>query len=261
MRIVSLTCSNTELVAALGCGEMLVGVDDHSDHPAALLAGLPRVGKDLDVDVDAVAALEPDLVLASNTVPGHEKVVARMLRHKHNVLVLAPTSLADVARDARQLGGLLGATAEGEALAAQIEVALSAPPAPADAPRILVEWWPRPCIAAGARSWVDDMLRCAGARNALAGRDVESTPLTADEVGALAPDAVIVSWCGVPTHKLRTDIVRRRDGWGAVPAIVNGHVHIVEEAFLGRPGPRVIQGIDRLRAVVAAVRRGDERAV
>jgi iron complex transport system substrate-binding protein len=256
MRLVSLTCSNTELVAALGCGEMLVGVDDHSDHPAALLAGLPRVGRDLDVDADAVAALEPDLVLASNTVPGHEKVVARLLAHKHNVLVLAPTSVADVARDARQLGGLLGVPERGESLARELEALLAAPAPPPDAPSVLVEWWPKPCIAAGARSWVDDMLRAAGARNALAERDVESTPLTAEEAAALAPDAVVVAWCGVPRRKYKAGPVLTREGWASVPAVRTRQVHLVSEAFLGRPGPSMIEGVARLRAVVAAVRAG-----
>ncbi|MEC7949442.1 MAG: helical backbone metal receptor, partial [Myxococcota bacterium] len=235
MRLVSLTCSNTELVHALGCGDQLVGVDDHSDFPAALVAGLPRVGKDLDVDADAVAALCPDLVLASNTVPGHEKVVSRLLAHKQNVLVLAPTSLAHVARDARQLGGLLGVPGAGESLARGIESALSVGPAPTDAPRVLVEWWPRPCIAAGARSWVDDMLRCAGARNALSGEDVESRTLEPAEVRALAPDAVVVSWCGVPRANYRAARVLERAGWEAVPAVQNGQVHLISEAYLGRP--------------------------
>ena len=49
MRLVSLTCSNTEIVCALGCADLLVGVDDHSDYPEEVVATLPRVGKDLNV--------------------------------------------------------------------------------------------------------------------------------------------------------------------------------------------------------------------
>ena len=78
MRLVSLTCSNTEIVCALGRQDWLVGVDDHSDFPAEVVASLPRVGKDLNVDPERVAALKPDLVLASLTVPGHDKVVASL---------------------------------------------------------------------------------------------------------------------------------------------------------------------------------------
>ncbi len=75
MRIVSLTCSNTEIVCALGCAEWLVGVDNHSDYPSEVVSKLPRVGPDLGVRIADVAALEPDWVLASLTVPGHEKVI------------------------------------------------------------------------------------------------------------------------------------------------------------------------------------------
>ena len=80
MRIVSLTCSNTEIVWALGAADWLVGVDDHSDFPAEVVSRLPRVGPDLDIDVERVRALAPDLVLASLTVPGHERIVERLQR-------------------------------------------------------------------------------------------------------------------------------------------------------------------------------------
>jgi iron complex transport system substrate-binding protein len=258
MRVVSLTCSNTEIVAALGCGGSLVGVDDHSDHPAPLLAGLPRVGKDLDVDAARVAALQPDLVLASLTVPGHERVVERLLAHKLNLLVLAPTALAHVARDVRQVGGALGVGAAAEALAAKLEAAFSpdaAAPAPGRAPRVLVEWWPRPCIAAGGRSWVDGMLRLAGAENALA-EDVESRPLGPGDPPGRGADAVVVSWCGVPFSHYKLDKVLGRPGWEGVPAVRCGQVYAVPEAWLGRPGPRLVAGLAALRAIVAGIRSG-----
>ena len=70
MRIVSLACSNTEIVCALGCADLLVGVDDHSDFPTDVVGPLPKVGPDLDIDVERVAALEPDLVLSLD--PSHE---------------------------------------------------------------------------------------------------------------------------------------------------------------------------------------------
>ncbi|NBD95503.1 MAG: hypothetical protein GVY11_03385, partial [Gammaproteobacteria bacterium] len=65
MRIVSHTCSNTEIVCALGRAGWLVGVDDHSDHPASVVSRLPRIGPDLDVDVERIRTLEPDLVITS----------------------------------------------------------------------------------------------------------------------------------------------------------------------------------------------------
>ena len=257
MRVVTLTCSNTEIVCALGCADLLVGCDDHSDHPAAVVERLSRVGRDLDVDADRVAALRPDLVLASLSVPGHEKVIERLLVHKLNVLVLAPRSVSEVARDIRQVGGILGVGDRGAALAAELEAALAPPPDDGlPRPRILVEWWPKPCIAAGTRSWVQDLLVAAGADNALDDRAVESAPLERAEAAALAPDAVVVSWCGVPRSHYRTELVLKRPEWADVPAVRTGQVHPISEAYLGRPGPRLIEGLARLRAVVVAVRAG-----
>lgn len=258
MRVVSHTCSNTEIVCALGCADLLVGVDDHSDHPAEIVSGLPRVGKDLDVDVDRVLALRPDLVLTSLTVPGHERVVARLAERKIPMLVLAPSSAADVAKDVRLVGRVLGVPERGEALAAELEAALAPRPVPEDAPRVLVEWWPKPVIAACRQSWVDDLLRAAGARNALGARDAQSAPLTDEEVVALNPDAVVISWCGVPESHYRTEVVTRRPGWQEVRAVREGHVFPVHESYLGRPGPRLVDGLRALERVVARV-RGEAR--
>jgi len=120
MRIVSLACSNTEIVHALGCGHLLVGVDDHSDWPPRLVDPLPKVGPDLDIDVEAVAGLDPDLVLATLTVPGHEKVVAELEDAGLPFIAPEPVSIPDVYRDVRQIAGLLGVEERGEALVAEM---------------------------------------------------------------------------------------------------------------------------------------------
>src|SRR5690625_7023938 len=77
MRVVSICPSNTEVVAYLGKTDLLVGVDDYSDWPASVLE-LPKLGPDLSIDMDKVAALKPDIVLASLSVPGMEKNIAAL---------------------------------------------------------------------------------------------------------------------------------------------------------------------------------------
>ena len=64
--------SNTELCAYLGIENQLIAIDDYSDWPDSIQA-LPRVGPDLSINLDLVQELEPDLVLASLSVPGMEK--------------------------------------------------------------------------------------------------------------------------------------------------------------------------------------------
>ncbi len=257
MRVVSLACSNTEIVHALGCGHLLVGVDSHSDHPSELLEGLPRVGPDLEIDVAAVAALDPDLVLASLTVPGHETVVEGMELAGLPVVTLAPEGLADVPVSVERVAEALGVPERGRALADRMRDAFQLKRAPdPSAPSVLVQWWPKPVIAPGARSWVHGLIELAGGRNALAHEDRLSRPLDDAEVARLAPDAVVISWCGVHPDKYRPDVVYRNETFGQAPALLNRQVHCIPEAFLGRPGPRLLDGLEALRAVVEAARTG-----
>jgi iron complex transport system substrate-binding protein len=253
MRIVSLTCSNTEIVCALGCADRLVGVDDHSDHPVEVVTRLPRVGPDLGVDPEKVRALAPDLVLASLTVPGHEHVVAALEAAGLPLLVMAPQGIDDVLADVRNIAAALGVAARGEALVGEMSRRLE-PLAPIGGvrPKILVEWWPRPVIVPGRKSWATDLIERAGGQNPLGHAEVESEPLTDEDAAALEPDAVVVSWCGVPFEKYRPDVVKRRVAFAGTRAVEGDHVYCIAEAYLGRPGPRLVDGLSALREVVVA---------
>jgi iron complex transport system substrate-binding protein len=250
VRIVSLTCSNTEIVCALGCGAHLVGVDNHTDYPPDIIARLPRVGPDLQIDVNAVAALKPDLVLASLTVPGHERIVEQLTRAGLPFIAPEPVSLDDVYQDIRLIGGRLGVSDRADALVGAMQRELGSASESGSGPRILVEWWPKPVIAPGRLSWVDDLIVRAGAVNPLHEQAVKSLPLTDEQVLQLCPDAVVMSWCGVKPEKYRADVVYRRAAWRELPAIRERRVYGIAEAYLGRPGPRLVEGFRALRRIV-----------
>jgi len=249
VRIIAHTCSNTEIVCALGRADWLVGIDDHSDHPPELVAGLPRIGPDLDIDVERILALKPDLVLTSLTVPGHERCLERIRATGVPYIVTRPHSLADVAADILTIGEALDALPAAAALAARFDRVRQLESRDAPVP-ILVEWWPKPVIVPARDSWVNEMLELAGAVNPFADRTGESVQVSTEEVLTAAPQAVVMSWCGVEESKYRPHIVARRDGWEQIPAIRNHRIFAVSEAWLGRPGPRLLEGIERLRRIV-----------
>ncbi|HEX7324012.1 MAG TPA: helical backbone metal receptor [Rhodanobacteraceae bacterium] len=253
MRVFSHTCSNTEIVCALGCADLLVGVDADSDYPPEVVARLPRPGRDLNLDADAVLQLRPDLVLTSLTVPGHEKVVAALDAVGLRTLVCDPQSLDDVFGDIRRIADALGVPARGDELVHTMDAAMPAVAAGAARPKVLVEWWPKPVIAPARRSWVTDIVARAGGVNPWRDTDAKSLPLDTPAVCAAAPDVVVMSWCGVKVENYRRDIVLRRAGWDAIPAIAQRRIHAVSEAFLGRPGPRLVEGYRRLRAAIVEV--------
>jgi len=254
MRIVAHTCSNTEIVCALGRADWLVGVDEHSDYPAEVVGRLPKIGADLDIDVDRIKRLQPDLVITSLTVPGHERCLARIRAAGLPHLVTRPHSLDDVAGDIRRIGKALDAETAADTIAGRFDALAGHEPEPDPVP-VLVEWWPKPVIAPGRRSWVNEMLALAGGFNPFAEVDAESAEVSTAKAVAARPEAIVMSWCGVDEAKYRPHLVTRREGWQDIPAVRNGRIHAVSEAWLGRPGPRLLDGIERLRAVVEACRQ------
>ncbi len=265
MRIVTLACSNTEIVCALGCGDQLVGVDDHSDYPEDVVAKLPRVGPELGIDVAKVAALSPDLVFASLTVPGHERVIADLEEAGLPFIAPEPVSLQDVHANICTIASLLTVPERGAALAAEMERQIPAPTSAdrtrrevqkgtADSrPRILVEWWSDPVICPAHGSWVNQLLAAAGAVNPLEGHEGKSTAISVDVAQELAPDAVVISWCGIDPETYRPGAVYDRPGWERIPAVRNRRVYCVPEGHLGRPGPRLVEGYGAFKRIVDAL--------
>jgi len=254
MRLIAHTCSNTEIVCALGRSDWLVAVDDHSDYPPEVVTRVPRIGPDLDIDVAAIVKLKPDLVITSLTVPGHERCLERLQAAGLPCLVTRPQSLAAVAADIRRIGEAIDARAAAEALAQRFDRTLAETPPAGPALPVAVEWWPKPVIVPGRQSWVNEMLRLAGAVNPWAGVDAESLQIDPAMAREAAPEAIVMSWCGVEEDKYRPHIVARREGWSGIPAVRNQRIVPISEAWLGRPGPRLLDGIDKLRTVVEAAR-------
>ncbi len=119
-------------------------------------------------------------------------------------------------------------------------------------PKVLIEWWPKPVITPTRQAWATDLIELAGGQNPWASIEAKSTPLTDEQVLASPPDVIAMSWCGVKVANYRADVVSRRPGWEAVPAVAKQQIVAISEEFLGRPGPRVVEGYRQLRAAIEA---------
>ncbi len=253
MRIVSLCPSNTEIVWALGAAHQLVGLDRSSDFPAEVVS-LPRVGPDIEIDVEAVARLRPDLVLSSLSVPGMERNVAALDAAGIPHVVIDTQSLDGVFANVMLVGRLLGLGGQAAAVVAGMQARLEAVRADVlpSRPSVFLEWWPRPVIVPGARCWTTEMIHIAGGRSAFGHLDVRSTPIEADRVIEAAPDVLLTVWCGVPHERQRPERLSDREGWGAIPGVAAGRVWAAEEVYFGRPGPRLVAGVEWLHQQLVA---------
>jgi len=251
-RIVSLCPSNTEIVAALGLLPRLVGIDDYSDFPPEV-AGLPRVGPDLQVDLERVAALRPDLVLASLSVPGMEQNVQGLAERGLPTLTLDPHSLAAVWESMRSVARAAGVPEAAEAAVAALQgrvAAVAARAADLPRPQVYWEWWPKPVYTPGGRNWLTDLTALAGGSNCFAGYDVDNVRLEPAAAAAAQPEVMLTVWCGVAAEKIKPAQILERPGWEGVPAVRSGQVYILSEGLYCRPSPRLVDGLELLAGIL-----------
>ena len=255
-RLVSIAPSNAEILGALGAVPLLVGVDSGSDYPPQVLS-LPRLGQELAVDMSALAALQPQLVLASLSVPGMERNIAGLDRLGLPLMVLAPLTLDDICNDVLRVGRAL----QLDARAAQVVDGMRETLARLERERrgqaplpVYLEWWPKPMFTPGDRCWSNEMLALACGVNVFRDRVGQSVQVQPSDVAAADPQVIFLSWCGVPTDKLDPQRVYSREGLQNVAAVRGGHVVPIDESLLGRPGPRVIEGIARLAQAIRQAR-------
>lgn len=249
MRIVSICPSNTELLAYLGMTEQIVGVDNYSDWPTAV-QHLPRLGPDLDIDLDAVEQLKPDLVVASLSVPGMEKNIDGLKERNLPFIVLNPNSLVEIGEDILVLGEATERDAEARLLFNKYNEMIQAyakiSATIQKRPTIYWEWWPKPVFTPGGKNWLTDISRLAGAVNLFATEDKASVQTEWEDVHSRNPDVMALVWVGIEKKRIKPELVLNRPEWGQLKAIQNQKLYVLDEPLYCRPSPRLLTGLKKL---------------
>ncbi|HSN87126.1 MAG TPA: cobalamin-binding protein [Thermoanaerobaculia bacterium] len=283
MRIVSLVPNGTEILFAVGAGEMVVGVSHECDFPeearrrpiltgSALTPGMSAAQVDAAVsaqvgsgeslytlDEARIAELAPDLIVTQQLCPvcavSTEQVdgAVRPLPRCPDLLSLDPRTLADVFADIRRVGEATGRAGEAEALLRDLNERLDAVCARIEGkprPRVLALEWLDPPFAGG--HWVPEMIELAGGIDAIAKPGDHSTRLTWEQIAQADPDLIVAMPCGFDEAGARAqiDLMADRPEWRALRAVREARVHPVDaNGCFSRPGPRLVDGIERLTAI------------
>ncbi len=251
MRIVSLCPSNTELLGFMGLSSSIVGVDRYSDWPPAV-RGLPRLGSDMDIDMDAVEKLHPDLVVASLTVPGMEKNIAGLQERGLPHIVLSPRSLADIGGNMLYVGEATDTLGQARAAKEKFERVLAQYAELSGKvrvrPRLYWEWWPKPVFTPGGGNWLTEISALAGAENCYAEDPRASVKTDLEDVRSRDPDYILLAWVGVRESLVKPESVKRRANWESLQAVRQGKIRVMEEPLYCRPSPRLVAGMQKLAA-------------
>lgn len=290
MRIVSLLPSATEIVCALGLRDHLVGVTHECDHPADVRT-LPAVtrtriphdatSREIDdlvraelaadtslylLERETLEQLAPDLIITQalcDVCAVNERDVAAVacrLPGPPRVVNLEPMTLAAVFDSMRAVAAAAGVSAETvvgeyERRVAAVRDAVVGRPRP----RVGFIEWIDPPFSGG--HWNPELVRLAGGIDGLGVEGQASRTLEWSEVIAWAPEVIVIAACGFSRARALEElhVLESRDGWGALPAVQSGRVHVVDgNQYFSRPGPRLVESLEILAGLLnpGALARG-----
>ncbi|WP_144698356.1 cobalamin-binding protein [Fictibacillus phosphorivorans] len=253
MRIISICPSNTELLHYLGLTSQLIGVDDFSDWPKDI-EKLPRLGPDLSIDMNKLQSLEPDLVLASLSVPGMEKNIEELERRRIPHVIYNPQSLTDIQKDLLDLGKRTNKMAEAkkatEWMKDEINQYEKISNSIKNRKKVYFEWWPKPIFTPGKVNWLTEIAYLAGGENLFQDVELASVQTTWEDVVRRKPDIIGMVWVGVKTDKMQISHIQKREGWDHLETDLRTEIFKLEESLFCRPSPRLIIGMKRLAALI-----------
>lgn len=280
-RIASLIASGTEILAALGLGDRIVGVSHECDFPA-VVSSLPRLsapkvdpslpGWAIDrevrrlaaageaayrVDRQAVDRLRPELIVTQDVcdvcavgLEDVRAVVAELRLAGTEICELTAVDLAGVLEDFRRVARAAGVPERGEALAGQTRRrldAIAAAVAGRPRPRVaLLEWLSPPMIAGG---WIPELATIAGLEPVIVDGPSAFAQVSWDDIADADPDLVVVMPCGftVPRSLRELENPETKRGLECIPAFRRGDCIVIDgHSWFNRPGPRLVEGLEVL---------------
>jgi iron complex transport system substrate-binding protein len=250
MRIVSLAPVVTETLFLFGAGDRVVGDTRFCDRPEAA-KNVSKVGGYVDISLEAVLGLKPDLVVAMPSL-GQRDVLDRLRERGVPVLVVFGDDSSEIHDMIKKLGAVLdvndAAQKTDRALTAA-ENALAALKLPADK-RVAVVVGTDPLVVAGPDTFAGAAVARSGIGSAVP-KDAPMWPVWSAESLAASHVDILLAANG-PDDKAKLEaLVARAFPSGQKPAVVSS-----SRPILMRPGPSLVDDLPELgRVLSAAVQR------
>lgn len=247
-RIVSIFASNTEMLAAIGVRDRIVGIESYTRYPPGI-DRLPKVGGRLGFSVEAVARLAPDLVVMTPARQAASTLLKPMETIGVPAVILMHRDIEQIFGNIRLLGVATGEDEKAEALIrksreriADVQRRIEGRPLR----RVYLE------VNAAARgsfmtvrpgSYTADALSLAGGDNIFGATPGQQ--IGGEAVLAADPDAILLA-----TRGLKPADLAQRVGWERLSAVRSDTVHVVPRTLLLIPGPRIVDGVETLAKIL-----------
>lgn len=247
-RLVSLAPSITESLYAIEAGDRLVGVTPFCDYPPEARRK-PKVGY-TNPNLETIVSLKPDLVLAPRDFIRPD-LLAKLEQLKVPAFILDVRRLDDIPSHIQAIGRMVGRSEQADRVALDIRRRLLEFKTKTDGlsrPRVLYVLNSEPLISVGPGSFIHEVIETAGGRNVGAGASSPYPRLSIEEVLKEDPQVIIFPHGtseGIPRGE--QELWKR---WSSMTAVKTNAFHQISGDVLNRPGPRIVQGLEALAAII-----------
>jgi iron complex transport system substrate-binding protein len=226
-----------------------VGVTDFSNYPAAALEK-PKVGPYVNVNVEKIISLSPDLVIG--TRDGNSSADVKLLEQAGiPVFIVNPRSVESVISTIALIGKVCGISEKAALLAAGLTRRF-------EAVRAAIEYRNRslvflqincvPIMTVNKTTVHNDVILLAGGVNMTADEPVTYPRISREEVIRREPDVIIISSMerGGRFEKAKKDWMQ----WTSIPAVKNKRIYLIDSDLIDRPSPRIIDGLEAMARLI-----------
>lgn len=250
-RIVSLAPSMTELLFAAGAGEKIVGTSEYSDYPPEA-THIPIIGRYNLVNMEAIVALNPDLIVAWRS-GNPQAAVQRLIDLGFSVYVAEPTTLASIPDHIDRFATLAGTEQTGTATSHFFRERLTSLEnefSNREKVTVFYQVWNKPLISVGGNELINDIITLCGGSNIFS--DLGLAPKISEEaVLQRDPQAIIASGMDISRPEWLDDWLR----WPQLQAVANGALYFIPPDLVQRHSPRVLSGAEQMCEHIDATRR------
>jgi len=248
-KIVSLDPSVTEILFALGLANEVVGVTNYCDYPE-VAKFKPKVGGYLDPNIEAIALLEPDLVVTTLKTDT-PRLIQQLENFRIKVFVLDPKNMEDIFHNISSLAKLTHREENARRLVGSLKERLTDVKRKVDGiyrPGVFLEMGADPLITVGPGSFASDLIEIAGGRNVFSHSSSRYRRLPLEEVLLAGPEVIII--CSMVSDDKCLAQKRWWERWTTMSAVRNNRIYVVEADLITRPGPRMIDGLMELAKAI-----------
>lgn len=244
-RIVSLAPNLTEILFFLGLGDRVAGVTKFSTYPEEAKSK-PKVGSYVDLNVEKIISLSPDLVIG--TIDGNNEFLVDLLdKAGIRVFLVNPRNVDQAIETIATVGEVCGVAEEAEKLASGLqrrvdlirEKTRSLPKA-----KVFLEINTRPIMTVNRNTFHNDLIALSGGVNIFQDEAITYPRINIEEVLSRNPDVVIIS-CMERDGKFEA-AKEQWMTWKSLRAVKNGRVHLINSDIIDRPSPRIVEGLEKI---------------